>query len=139
MRKLEEVRDDPDLRELALKVRLDSGHEVRWQRANLLFSLMFGFRGAERFTISRSVLAGRLGFAELSSEDEKFFLWIFQYIEATYENPPDSKSAEERDFRLRILGLRWRLGAPLSFAEFVRRVTLKDVSNDPLPVKSLLS
>ena len=135
---MEEVRDDPDLRKLALKVRLDSGHDVRWQRANLLFSLMFGSRGAERFTISRSELAGRLGFAELPREDEKFFLWIFQYIEAIYEDPPEPKSSEERDFRLRILGLRWRLGAPMDFAEFVRRVTLKDISDDPLPVKSLL-
>lgn len=136
---MEEVRDDPDLRGLALKVRLDSGHDIRWQRASMFFSLMFGRRGDDRLTISKSILARHLGSEKLSAEDEKLFLWIFQYIEGVYEKPPEPNSAEERDFRLRILSLRWRLGAPINFSEFVRRVKLRDTSNDPLPVKSLLS
>ncbi len=136
---MREVRDDPDLdKDAALKVMTDSKIAVYQQKMNVFFSLMFGERGNDRFIISKSFLAKCLGAEALSKEDEEYFLGIFKYIRTYYDESPSVFPSDERDFLLRTLSLRWRLGAPVSFAEFVTRVNLKDSSKDPLPINSLI-
>lgn len=136
---MRDIRDDPDLeRDAAVKVMTDCKLAVYQQKMNLFFSLMFGERGSDRVVISRSFLAKRLGVASLSKEDEEYFLLIFKYIRNYYDESPVAFPPEERDFLLRIFSLRWRLGAPASFVEFVRRVNFEDTSGDPLPIDSLI-
>lgn len=136
---MREVRDDPDIqKDEATKVRTDSDIAAYQQKMSMFFSLMFGEKGSDRFTISKSFLARCLGAESLTKEDEEYFLQIFKYIRNYYDESPAIFPADERDFLLRTFNLRWRLGAPLNFAEFVRRVNLKDTSNDPLPINSLL-
>ncbi len=136
---MRDVRDDPDLeKDAAVKVMTDTEIAVYQQKMNLFFSLMFGEKGSDRFVISKSFLAKRLGAEVLSREDEEYFLGIFRYMRTYYDESPTAFPPEERDFILRTLNLRWRLGAPVDFAEFVRRVSLRDASEDPLSISSLL-
>jgi len=134
-----EVRDDPDLdRDAALKVVTDSKIEIYQQKMNAFFTLMFGERGGDRISISKSFLAGCLNAGELSKEDEEYFMRIFKYIKMYYDESPESFPAEERSFFLRTLNLRWKLGAPLNFGEFAKSLLSKDKSGDPLPIDSLV-
>jgi len=136
---MRDVRDDPDLeKDAAIKVVTDCKIAVYQQKMNLFFSLMFGEKGSDRFIISKSFLSKCLGVEALSKEDEEYFLGIFKYIRTYYDESPAVFPTEERDFLLRTLSLRWRLGAPVDFAEFIRRVNLRDDSSDPLPISSLL-
>lgn len=133
------VRDDPDLHEDgALKVVTDSKIEVYQQKMNVFFTLMFGESGNERVVISKSFLSGCLNAKELSREDEEYFMRIFRYIRTYYNESPESFPVEERSFFLRTLNLRWRLGAPLNFDEFVKSVISRDRSADPLTINSLI-
>lgn len=136
---MEEVRDDPVLGENAtLKVATDSKIEVYQQKMNVFFTLMFGESGNERIVISKSFLSSCLRYKELSREDEEYFMRIFKYIRTYYDESPESFPSEERSFFLRTLNLRWRLGAPLNFDEFVKSVVSRDKSTDPLPIGSLI-
>ena len=132
---MRDVRDDPDL---AARVVTDSRIAIYQQKMNIFFSLMFGENGSSRFTISKSFLAKCLGAEALSREDEEYFLQVFKYIKNYYKEYPAVFPSEERSFFLRTIMLRWRLGAPVDFAEFIRRVSLKDTSEDPLSISSLL-
>ncbi len=136
---MQEIRDDPDIQKAAaVKVITDTEIEVYQQKMNLFFSLMFGEKGNDRLVISKSFLAERLGVQILSREEEEYFLGIFRYMKTYYDESPVAFPPDERNFLLRTLSLRWRLGAPVNFEEFVRRVNLMDASEDPLPISSLL-